>query len=444
MNHLSLLHGWLPPTVTALAIASLALGIAWWRRAVWHWAILAAGALCAALAIGRVIPPQYAGGSSYPRSFLVWAAMPMFALAAAVWQWPHVAWWRRASAFVTLPLLVAFAGLQINAHYGYLPTIGDLLGAPLPGQVSANTIERPPIRFARAEQHHRSARPPLASDIPDSPRSTVPAAAYRIGLVAEVRIPAPVSHFRARPAFVWVPPWYFTHPWLQLPVLMLLAGTPSTPQDWFRAGGALQVAVAYARAHDGYAPAIVVPDPNGSLWGDTECINGPQGQAETYLTVDVPQFMHTHFNAPLDAQRWAIGGLSEGGTCALVLSARNPHRFRTFADFSGDFSPNMGSAASTLRVLYDGSYAAYIAHDPTRWFRFDASTGLAGDIAVGSKDFHCIRVEHLLAQTARRDGLNVTLDVIPGGGHNFPTWHQSLANAFPWIAHRLSEPPARS
>jgi S-formylglutathione hydrolase FrmB len=34
------------------------------------------------------------------------------------------------------------------------------------------------------------------------------------------------------------------------------------------------------------------------------------------------------------------------------------------------------------------------------------------------------------------------LDVIPGGGHNFPTWRRSLADAFPWIAHRLGRPPA--
>ncbi len=427
--------------MTAVAIASLALGIAWWRRAVWHWAILAVGALCAALAIIRVMLPQYVG-SGYPRSFLVWVAMPMFGLAAAVWQWPRVAWWRRAFAFATLPSLVAFAGLQINAHYGYLPTVGDLLGAPLSGQVSANMIERTALDFARAERQGGRERPLLASHNPDSPGSAIPAAAYRVGLVSEVPIPAPVSHFRARAAYVWVPPWYFTHPAVQLPVLMLLVGAPGRTDDWFRAGGALQDAVAYARAHGGYAPVIVVPDSNGGVFSDTECVNGPQGQVETYLTVDVPKFMHIHFNAPLNAQQWAVGGLSAGGTCALVLSARNPYRFRTFADFSGDFSPNMGSVRNTLRVLYAGSYGAYIAHDPTRWFRFDASTGLAGVIAVGSKDFHCIGVEHRLVQTARRDGLSVMLDVIPGGGHNFPTWRRSLADAFPWIVHRLDQQPA--
>jgi enterochelin esterase-like enzyme len=430
--------------VTDLALASLALSIAWWRRAVWHWVILAVAALGAADVVSRVTIPQYVAGSGYPRSFLVWAAMPMFALAAAVWQWPRVAWWRRVFAFVSLPLLVAFAGLQVNAHYGYLPTIGDLLGAPLPGQVGANTIERAPLRFARAEGHRGSARPVVASRILDSHGSAVPAAAYQTGLVAEVDIPAPDSHFHARPAFVWVPPWYFTHPAVQLPVLMLFAGAPGRTSDWFRGGGALQTAWEYARAHDGYAPIMVVPDTNGRVFGDTECINSRMGQVKTYLTVDVPAFMHTHFNASLDARRWAVAGLSEGGTCALELSAQNPDRFRTFADFSGDALPNMGSVRNSLRVLYDYSYAAYIAHDPTRWFRRDASAGLAGYIAVGSKDFGCIPVEQKLTQTARRDGLNVILDVISGGGHNFATWRQSLADAFPWIAHRLDTPSVRS
>ena len=429
--------------MTALAIGSLALGIAWWRRALWHWPIIAAGALCAAVAISLVIPSKYVGGSSYPSSFIIWGATPIFALAAAVWQWPRVAWWRRVGAFVTVPLLLAFVGLQINAFYGYLPTVGDLLGAPLPGQVSASLFEHAPIRFARADRDRDDAQHVRVLHVPKVSRSAVPAVAYQTGLIAEVRIPAPVSHFRARAAYVWVPPWYFTHPTVQLPVLMLLPGTPGTPGDWFRGGGALQVAVDYAHAHNGYAPIMVAPDPNGGAFSDTECVNGPRGQAETYLTVDVPTFMHFHFNTPLDPQQWAVGGLSEGGTCALVMSVRNPHRFRTFADFSGDFSPNLGPIGPTIRGLYGGSYAAYLAHDPTRWFRLAAAARVAGDIAVGGNDLpHCVRDEKLLVQAAQRDGLPVIVDVIPGGGHNFPTWHQSLADAFPWLVRRLNEPPA--
>jgi hypothetical protein len=123
-----------------------------------------------------------------------------------------------------------------------------------------------------------------------------------------------------------------------------------------------------------------------------------------------------------------------------VLSARNPHRFGTFGDFSGDASPNLGSVRLTLHDLYRDSHAREVAHDPTRWFRFDASAGLAGEIAVGSHDSHCIRVENGLTQTARADGMSVILDVIPGGGHNFQTWRHSLADAYPWIAQRLGEP----
>jgi S-formylglutathione hydrolase FrmB len=426
LMHVSLLHGWLPPSVTALAFGLLIVGVAWWRRAAWHWAVVAIVALGLTWGINHWIDLPSKVGSDYPRSFVVWAALPLFALGAALWQWPRVVWWRRGVAFVAVPLLAAFAGLQIDAHYGYLPTVGDLVGAPLPGQVNAAVIDRGP----GARRFYRG-RPVAAFE-------------FRTGDIAGFVIPGPVSHFHGRPGFVWVPPWYFTHPTARLPVLMLLSGTPGTTADWLRTGGALSVAATYAQQHNGYAPIMVFPDANGSDFGDTECVNGPRGRAETYLTVDVPNFMHTHFNAPLDPQRWAVAGMSEGGTCALELATRNPDRFGTFADFSGDGSPTIGTLQRTIRNLYGGSYNAMLAHDPLHWFRLDTSEGLAGDLAVGSHDNYYLRVNHRLALLAHRDKLPIVLDIIHGGGHNFPTWFRSLSDAFPWIVQRLHQPTTRA
>ena len=43
---------------------------------------------------------------------------------------------------MAIPVSVAAAFLLINSHYGYWPTLGDLLGHPLPGQVSTATVQR--------------------------------------------------------------------------------------------------------------------------------------------------------------------------------------------------------------------------------------------------------------------------------------------------------------
>jgi S-formylglutathione hydrolase FrmB len=418
----SLLDGWLPSAVAVAAWGALLLGVAWWRRAIWHWVLvaIAAGALVALASWSLAVQARV--GSAYPRSFLVWAALPLFALGVAVWQWPRVGWWRRLAALVSAPLLIAFGGMQINAHYGYLPTVGDLLGAPLPGQVSARALMG------------------LANGSMMTSRFRAMAGNPRLDAVAPIDIPAPASHFAHRIGYVWVPPIYFSARRPHLPVLMLISGTPGTTGDWLRGGKALAVARAWAAAHGGVAPMLVVPDANGRAQGDTECVNGPRGQAETYLSVDVPRFMQQQFGAATDPQRWAIAGLSEGGTCALELAARHPDRFATFADFSGDPAPTIGSPTHTLDALYGGSRSAMLAYDPTVWFTKDALAGVAGFFAVGSSDHGYVRAEEQVALLASRSGMSVRLDVIRGGGHNFGTWSRSLRDAYPWIVARLSSP----
>jgi S-formylglutathione hydrolase FrmB len=257
------------------------------------------------------------------------------------------------------------------------------------------------------------------------------------GVVAEIDIPATVSRFGHRPAWVWLPPAYFAQPRPHLPVLVLISGTPGGPEDWLRAGGALALADAWATTHRGDAPIMVLPDVNGSTFGDTECVDGPRGYAETYVTVDVRTFMETRFGAARDPRRWGIVGLSEGGTCALTLVARHRSQFRTFADFSGDAAPTIGSTAATLRSLFGGSSRAQQLHDPTLWFRDDAAAGVEGVIAVGSGDRGGLPIARGLAAAADRANLRVHVEVLENGGHNFGTWSRALRDAFPWIVHRL-------
>jgi len=75
-------------------------------------------------------------------------------------------------------------------------------------------------------------------------------------------------------------------------------GTPGQPSDWTRASYADATALAFAEQHKGMAPILVMPDINGSLDADSECVNsGTYGQVETYLTQTVPAFMRKNFNA---------------------------------------------------------------------------------------------------------------------------------------------------
>ncbi|MFT3854077.1 MAG: alpha/beta hydrolase-fold protein [Ilumatobacteraceae bacterium] len=118
----------------------------------------------------------------------------------------------------------------------------------------------------------------------------------------------------------------------QLPVVVTVAGVPGQPVNMIQAAGATSVADQYAAAHGGHAPILVFADPYGSFTGGTECVDGPLGNAETYLTVDVPHFAERQFAAASDAASWGIVGYSAGGTCAMEMALGHPDVYGTFVD----------------------------------------------------------------------------------------------------------------
>ncbi len=146
-------------------------------------------------------------------------------------------------------------------------------------------------------------------------------------------------------------------------MLVLLAGTPSSPAIWASGGGALDTANAYARAHHGRAPVLLFVDANGSWSGDTECVDSSRGEAETYLTRDVVSFAIHRLGLSPDPARWGIVGFSEGGTCAYDLALRHPTLFHYVVDLAGDAAPNV--VGSTLHELYAGSRVAMREHQPS-------------------------------------------------------------------------------
>ena len=107
------------------------------------------------------------------------------------------------------------------------------------------------------------------------------------GAVTEVSIPATASGFAARSAWVYVPPAYLTPSHPLLPVLMMIGGQPGGPRDWLDGGQLAQQMDAWAAAHAGLAPVVVMPDGIGSALSNPLCMNSALGQVDTYLTSDV-------------------------------------------------------------------------------------------------------------------------------------------------------------
>ena len=264
-------------------------------------------------------------------------------------------WWNRWIMRVgSLLLAVVTAGAIVNAHFDYFPTVAALLGRRAVDQISEGRFHQLELATGRPHRVDATAHTGrVAAGLPPDP-------VLKNGVVISFRIPSTRSGFQARTSEVYLPPAWFRSPRPHLPVIELLAGSPGTPADWTRAGLADVTEDAWARFHDGVAPIIVMPDANGSFTGDTECVDGLRGNADTYLTDDVRAAVAARFDVSTDRRFWAIGGLSEGGTCALELALAHPNSFVAACDFSGDDYP---STTGGYGKLFAGTAADVMAQE---------------------------------------------------------------------------------
>jgi S-formylglutathione hydrolase FrmB len=343
------------------------------------------------------------------RAALVGVAVAL--LASSFWfRHLFVRWGAR---LLTLAVAVAFVGATINAHFGYFPTVGALLGRQAADQMSLGAFRR------------------IARPVERPLRAT--------GVVLKFAMPGTVSHFPARIGEVYLPPIWFDDSRPHLPVIELLHGSPGSPPDWTRASFADLTADKFARAHGGYAPILVMPDVNGvDWWHDSECVDGVQGNAETYLTVDVRNAVVRTVGARPDGASWGIAGLSEGGSCALQMGLRHPDLFSVVGDFSGDDHPFVGGG---LAKLFLGSTTAQLvaaerSYDP-RWLlqHWSGSDAPAIVFATGRSDDLLAKMLRLLSW-AHEDHMQTRLEVLPGG-HEFRFWGASFASALPWMMRHL-------
>ncbi len=336
------------------------------------------------------------------------------AIAAAMVWWASRWYTRALLAVLVVVALAANVLAGVNSYYGYYLTLGQAVG--LPGRDAASLAQL---------------------DRRDPPAN---------GIVVGIDIPASRSRMAVRPAQIYLPPAWFAHPRPRLPVLLLLHGSPGAPTDWMDGGMAQQTLDAWAAAHQGSAPIVVMPDVNGSLTGDTECVDSPRGNAETYLTVDVPRFVHSRFFTLSPGPNWAVAGLSEGGSCALMLALRHPDLFGAFGDYSGLVGPRAGTTnavGDTVAMLFHGSRRQFDDHEPADLLaHHNYHRGLAGWFEVGAHDTGPLHAERYLAPLAERAGIVTQLVVVPGQSHTFHFWRQALVDSLPWLVDRMRSTPS--
>jgi S-formylglutathione hydrolase FrmB len=434
INAVSVAGGWLPTTVDALAIVLLVVALARrtsWRRALVLLLVTAAGAGIGLLVCWITSDLLNLFEVTLSPVSRAWAATAFAGVFLAVALIVRRGAWRRTAAIAAVPFVLLAGAIGVNADFGQYTTIGSFSDAAAAGRLPADVVAA-----QRAEAPGTATSTSAATALwKRAPTTGMPSK----GIVGRVRIPATVSHFPAREGYVYLPPAALVaHP-VRLPVLVMLSGQPGGPDDVIQAGKLAEIMDARAAAHRGLAPIVVVPDQLTAPADNPMCLDSAAlGRSATYLTVDVPNWIRTHLAVEPSAAAWAIGGFSEGGTCAIQFGAGYPKVFSGIFDVSGQIAPKNGDLAHTIQVGFGGDAAKYHAALPESLLAANApfrdTTAVFGSGQFDAK--YGPGVDEIAA-AARAAGMSVTRKVAPGTAHDWHTVQWIMTNAFDPLARHL-------
>jgi len=415
-SDISLLDGWLPVAMELAAATALAVAVGWRDRS-WRtrkMPVIAGAAALIALFTAKVGAPM-ALIDPLPLDVWVWFGLMAGALLILVFGWRKARWWRRLTAVLAFALALLNCANGLNQFVGYYPTVGaaiaDLERRPQPGQMSLSQLHASTGDGAEAR---------------------------RTGALVAVDIPSTTAGFHPRQELVYLPPAWFRGPQRPvLPAVEMIGAEVAAAGDWVRLGDAVRTSDAYAAGHGGRAPILVFVDATGSFHNDTECVNGPHGNAEDHLVKDVPKFISETFGASRDPRQWGVVGWSMGGTCAIGLTVEHPSTFGHFVDISGDLGPNTGNKSQTITHLYGGSVAAWDAHDPlTVMARHGRYTGISGRFVDGNQEHPQVEAARQLASAAQKVGISAQVVILPGH-HVWQFAATAFAYSLPWLCGEL-------
>jgi S-formylglutathione hydrolase FrmB len=189
----------------------------------------------------------------------------------------------------------------------------------------------------------------------------------------------------------------------------------------------------YAASHKGLAPIVVMPDNIGSNFANPLCADTKYGNAETYLSVDVPAWIKASLQAAEGPAHWAIAGLSNGGTCSLQMATRHPELYGRFIDISGEYEPLDDSREETVGKYFNGDNEAYSRISPVEIMKQRRFEQTAGRIVVGKGDRTYNGQLRRVLEACTAAGMDMSFLELPGG-HTWQVWAPGLRDSLGWLA----------
>lgn len=339
-------------------------------------------------------------------------------------------WYFKVLAVLAVVLVIPFVGIQVNRIYGWYPSMSGLFGH-LP-------VEK--VDLADYPKNVQTVAPAEGQSLMDAwqPPKDLP----RHGVLAAMDPPATVSGFRARGGWIYLPPAYQVVPRPVLPVLVVVSGQPGSPRDWIDSAQIVEMMDEYAAQHEGLAPVVVMPDQLGGLWNNTMCVDSKLGNSFTYLAVDVPAFIDKNLTVAEGPESWAIGGLSQGGTCSLQMAVNAPNVYGRFVDLSGEKEPSLGTHAETLNEGFGGDEEAFKKVNPLDVMAGNRFPNTAGRFTVGEKDKMGGDLK-VVYEAAAASGMDVEFTTVPGA-HDMNAWRDGMRSSLPWLGDHLGITAPRS
>ncbi|MGZ4613891.1 MAG: alpha/beta hydrolase [Kineosporiaceae bacterium] len=284
-------------------------------------------------------------------TLLVLAALA--AVTAAVVLWPRLAAPRpelvagRLGVLLGVNLLVlATVGVIANDTFGFFADWTDLAGAlaPTPSFTSST----------RGLSASAAAEAPAAGQPLPSPVGSLPALPGHPGGDRQLvfTVTGQASHLTGQ--VVVELPQHYSDParaTRRYPVIETFHGYPGTPQQWLDSMALGEVVDGEVAAGRMSPPVIVAPQLEIPPGRDTECVDGSPGlpAVDTWLTIDVPNWVARTLRVRLDRGSWATAGLSAGGWCAAMAALTHPARYAATMVFGGYFTPHFAAGYVPFR-----------------------------------------------------------------------------------------------
>jgi enterochelin esterase-like enzyme len=325
-------------------------------------------------------------------------------------------------------LVLLTAASQLNAKYLFFANWTDLRGA-LTGTVTRTTLDRGGSAADAARSRVGGSVPPRVPRLQPPTHARVSSSgvlAYRVagqasGITSTVVVELPRGYTNRANATV------------RYPVLETFPGYPASPYQWDKTmnlGNAIagEVAAGHLRQAIIVSPQVEIPP-----GVDTECVNGRPGypQLETWLTVDVPDWVRHNFRVSPSRGSWATIGLSTGGWCAAMATMLHPAQYAAAVVMGGYFRPEVNPfyepypPSSPLVARYDLVARAKRRPPPVAiWLE----TSHADPVSYGSS---------AALLEAARPPLAVHAVVLQNAGHRTSLWQALLPGSLAWLGANL-------